>query len=320
MKQIVSIFLLVISANSFAQTTVNVNLNHLYEGNSFALNEVISTADYDFKITRFQYYLSNFSIIHDGGSEAIIDDSYLLINAENNAYTLNDFTGVANVEKIKFHFGVDEVANHDDPAQYASSHALAYQSPSMHWGWSGGYMFAVVEGVVDLNKDGNFDIFFDFMPVQDKYYTELNMVVDDVISSGAITFNIDVRIDNWISGFDLSTIGINHGINTNLGSFSDVVTRQVFYTEGTVDVAYKTHNVGFEILNNGKSPEIVTDFSSKAFKLELFDMSGKLINIIPISTQPIKLTNYTTTKGTYVLTLKDSQDKIVQTKKILLNH
>ena len=45
MKGIYTLFLGLIIQTSLAQTSVNLNLNHVYEGQSFALNQVIETPD-----------------------------------------------------------------------------------------------------------------------------------------------------------------------------------------------------------------------------------------------------------------------------------
>lgn len=320
MKYFYSFLLVFLVDICVAQTSINVNLNHLYEGNPFALNQVIETPDYNFKITRFQYYLSNFSIIHDGGSETFIDDSYLLVDASNNDYVLNSVSGITDVEEIKFHYGVDEIANHDDPAQYDPSHALAYKTPSMHWGWSGGYMFAVVDGVVDDNKDGVFDIGFDFMPVADKYYTQLNLVCTDEILSNSLTLNIDVRIDKWLTEFDLSTVGINHGQNANLASFVNVDNRKVFNTDATVSIFDSNSNLNvFNVINNGLKPFILVNQVTKKYDLSLYDISGKYLAKILLDKDRIELSEYLGESGTFILSLQDKNNKVIQTQKILFN-
>ncbi len=322
MKKTFLILTLFVGVLANAQTSIDVNLNHTYNGNAFELDKVIETPDYDFKITRFQYYLSNFSLVHDNASETIIDDSYLLVDASNNNYTLNDVTGVTNIERVKFHYGIDETTNHADPALQPANHPLNYQSPSMHWGWAGGYMFAVVEGVVDTDKNGTFETGFDFMPVADKYYTLVDLPTIDAINSNKLLLNIDVRIDKWLEGFDLATVGINHGQSSTLGSFADVVTRQVFSTSAVLssNKQITVNNELISVLDNGASAKILVKKPSNSHELILSDVSGKHISTMKLNRALINLSDFIETSGIYILLLQNDKKEVIQTKKISFNN
>lgn len=322
MKKIFTIIALFAASSINAQTTVELNLNHQFEGNNFVFGEVVETEFYNFKINRLQYYLSNFELTHDGGTTTSISDSYVLVNANNNTYSLNDVTSVTNVERIGFSFGVDGDKNHADPALQPANHPLNYQTPSMHWGWSGGYMFAVLEGSVDINKDGTFEKFFDFMPVADKYYTTLSLASNDAENSGKIVLNINVEVSNWVSGFNLASVGTNHGQNVNLGSFTDLEVRRVFSTDAMVNTNDITlSNSIIEINNNGTSPVINILDKSKSYTFEILDMNGKLVSTITSSNlQSIKTTDYLSKNGTYLISVKDKNNLVLQTNKIILNN
>lgn len=62
------ILLTLLSTASLGQSNITLQINHLLDGVQFE-NEVNSTNDLgnDFMINRLQYYLSGFSITHDGG-------------------------------------------------------------------------------------------------------------------------------------------------------------------------------------------------------------------------------------------------------------
>lgn len=323
MKQITLLLLLLtIGLNLGAQTSVNFNFNHLYEGNNFLLNEVIETPNYNFKITRLQYYLSNFSIIHDGGSETFINDSYVLIDADNDIYTLNDVNGVSSVERIKFNYGVDAVANHEDPALYDPAHALAYKTPSMHWGWSGGYMFTVLEAVVDTDKDGQYDVGFDMMPVMDKYYTTIDLVLEDNVVNNSITFNVNVNIDTWLSNFsDYSSLGINHGVNDNLDKFNAAIVKlSVFSTASTLNTKINDidENIFTVFDHEGLSlMQLSVDQNLVEYKIEFVDSSGRLVDVIKPENKTINLSEYIPEKGIYFIVLKNSKNEVLKTAKYL---
>lgn len=316
MKQITLFFLLSFFTLSVgAQTKVNINLNHIYEGSNFTLGQVIETSYYNYKITRFQYYISNFTIIHDGGLETMVNDSYLLIDADNGSYTLGDVNGITSVEKIKFSFGVDDVANHEDPALLDSSHPLAYKTPSMHWGWSGGYMFAVVEGIVDLDKDGVFDEWFDLMPVGDDYYRLISLPTDDAIISGVLDIMIDVNIDKWMMDIAVDKMGFNHGVTSyNLSFVDNIKTFQVFSTSTWVSVVSQNKfGNSFIVLNNGSDPEIkFNDWNN--YSLEIFSVEGKLMARSFYIKGGVALKRYSLPNGNYIAHITDNKGNVYSEK------
>jgi hypothetical protein len=83
-----------------------------------------------------------------------LDNLYILVDASKpTSINLGDLT-IDSVEKIQFSIGVNTPQNNQDPTAWPEDHALAPKSPSMHWGWSAGYRFIVMEGTTGdgLNK------------------------------------------------------------------------------------------------------------------------------------------------------------------------
>ena len=132
----------------FAQTDVELKINHEISGQSFAFNQTAQNSmGHEFQLIRMEYYLTRFTIIHDGGQELSLDDDvvFLVQADDNSSLTLGNFN-ITSIEGIRFHVGVHTPTNHEDPTLYSNSHPLGPKAPSMHWGWTAGYRFIALEG------------------------------------------------------------------------------------------------------------------------------------------------------------------------------
>ena len=86
-------------------------------------------------IDRLEYYLSDMSVVHDGGQETPLNGAYVLADAfVDEVHPLGLVSGVESVEGLKFKVGIDPENNHSDPVTWPQDHPLAPQVPSMHWG------------------------------------------------------------------------------------------------------------------------------------------------------------------------------------------
>jgi hypothetical protein len=118
----------------------------------FDVNDDPLTANADYKISdslhvkfeTVQFYLSNISLLKESGPVKSTND-VVLVKTSTSSSNLGDFpSGV--YSGIQFCFGIDSLRNHLDPSSYSASSPLALQIPSMHWSWSQGYIFAIIEG------------------------------------------------------------------------------------------------------------------------------------------------------------------------------
>ena len=69
----ISIIFVALALNSNAQNDVILRINHKLDLETFALDAVAqNNLGNTFKATRLEYYISQFTIIHDGGVETIV--------------------------------------------------------------------------------------------------------------------------------------------------------------------------------------------------------------------------------------------------------
>jgi hypothetical protein len=225
-KKLICFFLLVFPAVCFSQTEVNLTIYHKLGATDFGyyFPSQNNTPNGNFKLTRMEYYLSNFSLIYDGGQTLSIADTIVaLVKAgQPTTISLGSFT-VSNIEGIKFFVGVPKNYNHKDPALQANGSALAYQAPSMHWGWISGYQFIALEGLTSptMNELTELHSFGD-----DNYY-ETSVFSPGTLYNGAYYININANYNRALENIDISTGLIVHGdflqANTLIENFNNYV-------------------------------------------------------------------------------------------------
>ena len=148
MRHILTIVCVILIPAGLFAGEVGLVINPLMNGSPLTLNSVVTAnnGQYFFSPRLLRYYISNITIIHDGGQRTPASRMYLLVDVKNQPrYTIGTFN-ISRIDSIEFHIGVDYMANHSDPALQAPGHPLALQNPSMHWGWSAGYRFITYEG------------------------------------------------------------------------------------------------------------------------------------------------------------------------------
>ena len=318
MKQFLFLFtaLLMFNANVFSQNMVKLNINHQLGSVPFALNTgAQNNLGDDFNISRLEYYLSQFTVVHDGGIETEINNVYALVDAS--AATVIDLGNhnITSVEAIRFYIGVDSATNHLDPASYDATHPLAPKSPSMHWGWSSGYRFVALEGKGSSNY--NQDIELHGLGNNNYFQTE--------ISSTATASNNEVIIDVYADyAFALSNISVNggafeHGFSGDalkvLSNFNKLVFKQ--HPTSIIDFSEIKDFSVFPNPTTGATNILIEATENSDYQVLITDVLGKKIELItnlksnqPISTQLEQAGLY------FVQLVKDGQTVI--TKKLLV--
>jgi len=139
MKTIVSILAFAFfTLSSNAQVNTELRIYHMLGSQAFQMSTTAQNdLGHDFQVERLQYYVSNFSVVHDGGTETAVNvDTIALMNAADGIFSTIELgsLNITSVESVKFYIGVPQPTNNADPSLYGPDHPLAPQSPSMHWG------------------------------------------------------------------------------------------------------------------------------------------------------------------------------------------
>lgn len=167
MKIIYQLTLLVLVLNSCKPTdeppqndnkvddTVNLTFKFNTKYNQFDLSwnsEFITNASDTVKFQKIKYLISNFTLEKPSGELVKVADAYgfISLNDKIDSFVINKVPKGA-FKSIRFDVGLDSPINHGNPAQWALTHPLNPSVNDMHWGWSGGYIFNVVEGTFKKN-------------------------------------------------------------------------------------------------------------------------------------------------------------------------
>ena len=316
-KALFFVFLMLISMSTFAQNAVTIQINHLLDTNQFE-NEVNSTNNIgnSFMLDRLQYYISGFSITHDGGQVIEIDDLYVLVSlldsSEPSIIELGEFD-IENLESVGFFFGVDDENNHGDPSLWAADHPLAPKSPSMHWGWNAGYRFIALEGKSGPNVDQELQ----FHGIGDEFYQQLNF---PVTMSGNESFNVklDAEYKNLLQDIDISGGIILHGGTGKIINLSSNFMNNVFTTNTTSNIFDNELVNSFEVYPNPVTDglmNIEVETTSTDGSFYIFDSFGRVIlNVDQASTKQVSINN----PGIYYLTMVNNTGKTIATQKFIV--
>jgi hypothetical protein len=318
-KVLFSIIAIAISLNVVAQKNVTLTIKHKLGANPFAFTQASqNNLMHDFKITRVDYYMSGFTIIHDGGMQMVVPaGKYILVKGDNNVVANLGNFNVTNVEGIKFHIGVEAPTNNADPAQWLAPHPLSPQSPSMHWGWSSGYRFIALEGMAGATFNTNFQMH----GLGNVNYFEQTVTVAGVNSGNDITINLDADYNQALKGININAGPIDHGVNatdlTVLQNFRDYV-----FSAGAgfpLPVSTTIKDLGVDIYPNPSIGSVhlkLNDNSSKISSANIIDISGKTIQEISLVGQN-SIDFQIATKGFYIIKLYNHNSNIANQKLII---
>jgi hypothetical protein len=277
MSKLFTVLFSIFSITVFAQPNVFLRFEHMVDGNVLEFDQEYTEPNqgYEFSITRLQYYISEISITHDGGQETMIEDTWLLVNADEQMdYALGKHN-VTQVESISFYVGVDPDHNHLDPTTFPSGHSLAPQNPSMHWGWSAGYRFVCLEGKTGFNLLFTYEIH----ALGDDNYFQSSLPTTAIWEGDDLVIILNADYIGMYTDINVSTGLIEHGETgaaaTLLENFSTEVFSQILFT-GTEE------NENRDLINlypnpsyNGSITIDINSSETNADVLIITDITGK---------------------------------------------
>lgn len=315
------LFLLVIASCALkAQTNVTLQMAQMLGNLPFAFNQTTQAEmGYPFYVTRLQYYVSEITLIHDGGQRTIVPEYYLLIDpSKDSVFVLGDFP-VTDLEQIEFGIGVDSAHNHLDPATYPANHPLALQNPSMHWGWAGGYRFIAFEGYAGdtpAYMPNNFQIH----TIAEENYRKVTLNVDEIFKGDTMLIPIRADYAMLLHKLDVSfgpvyhsSIGPSKQIALNMRYvFTPVITSNAFQpTQENHLLVYPNPAADFFTVTmpwsvNGPLTFMLTDLQGNKILEEIVFAPLQTISLNP-SIVP----------GIYFATLSDGQQKLTTEKVVI---
>lgn len=302
-----------------AQTNVTLNIHHKLGNEAFAMettatNNVGST----FNFTRLEYYIAEISLIHDGGQETLMDDIYMLVDATEETSEFLGSLAITNIEAIRLHVGVNEAVNHLDPTLYHSSHPLAPQNPSMHWGWASGYRFGAFEG----RSGSALNQAWELHPLDDDNYFQTEVPLDLAIVDNELIIDLDADYIRAVENIDLDSGPLVHGgygeAVVSLRNFQDYV----FSPSSLVNSNEEALAINaFKVYPNPGTTKaanifIATD-TEEVYQLQVTNTQGQLVRQLTQVRSNTEIDLGLETAGLYFLSLHQN-GKQVMTEKLVI--
>jgi hypothetical protein len=301
------------------QTNVTLNIHHKLGDDAFAMEtSVINNVGSTFDYTRLEYYIAEISLIHDGGQETMIEDRYLLVDA---TAATSEFLGnlaVSDIEAIRFHIGVDQARNHLDPTTYDSSHPLAPQLPSMHWGWAAGYRFGAFEGRSGSTLNQNWEIH----ALEDDNYFMTEVALELAIVNNELTIDLDADYIRAVENINLNSGPITHGgsgeAKVSLRNFRDYV----FSPSSLINSSEEALAINaFKVYPNPGTTKaanifIATD-TDEVYQLQVTNAQGQLVRQMTQVRSNNEIDLGLKTAGLYFLSLQQN-GKVVMTERLVI--
>lgn len=131
---------------------ITLEFDNIVGNKDLALNtdSYTNAAGEDFKITTFNYYISNIAFTKEDGTTYTVpqNESYFLIKEADETtheVTLSNIPA-GNYKSVSFTIGVDSLRNTMDITQRTGVLDPAAGAQGMYWKWNSGYIFMKLEG------------------------------------------------------------------------------------------------------------------------------------------------------------------------------
>ncbi len=273
-------FLLVAGLSALAQINVSLQINHKLGATPFQMgSQATNNLGNGFTLNRLEYYLSEITLIHDGGQLTTVANRWILVDAGQPLMEDLGIQPITSLEGVRFGVGVQAAYNHLDPSTYPSNHPLYPQSPSMHWGWSSGYRFIALEGNCGTNM---------LQTVEIHALDDINYFQTTINTAGMMTFQglvIDLNADYamGLKDIDLSGGLINHGASGEARrlaqNFRDFVFTPNVATSLTTPLVTNTFGIAPNP-TNGHSRLVMDAAISAHSSFVVYDYTGRILKTV----------------------------------------
>lgn len=322
MKKIITITLSLFAAvAAIAQTSVTFNVEHLLKDKKFALNQAATTnTNANFSVSRLQYYISNISIIHDGGTVTPATGVYILADASKDLSQDLGKYNFTTIEGIKFSIGVGKPVNNQDPTQWPSTHPLSPQVPSMHWGWTSGYRFVALEGAEGASLSNQFELH----ALGNNYFYNIQIPLSSTDVFGVQHITVKADYTRALENIDISGGKVVHGEESEtiamLRNFRDFV-----FTSSTgagnilASVGGTIPSSALNIYPNPTSGVVDFDITNNNYNItsiQISDVAGRVIETLSVNGFGANQTQLTA-KGIYLVSLISENQRLL-TKKLIV--
>jgi hypothetical protein len=305
-----------------AQSDVTIEFKHMAGNEELVLDNqyYMTSSGTEVKIDRLDYYISFPEFVLKNGETVKCKQDYYLISEGKSAKTITGAVDEpAEIEFLKFFVGVDSMHNHLDPSTYPSSHALAHQNPSMHWGWVSGYIFHAFEGTA-INTLG-VERGFVFHSIGNSLFTEVTVPVNPQ-EEGERSAVIDLHVDilRMIGTLDVHSVIAMGDDPRNHHIFNMMKDAEVFYDPNFSSSIANLSGSTISISPNPFSNQLqihLNEIPGNTLRAQIIDLNGRTMQEFRLeNSQSVIEINQDLQPGVYVLKLLD-QTGVYSSSKII---
>ena len=194
--------------------TISLNFSNVIGTSDLELDTDFTAASGDeITFTRFQYIISNVTLIGEDGSTYLIPDSYYIFGQASDTSALKEDIEIADIPAgsytgIQFSIGVDPTTNANTDTYEKGD---LQGGLGLDWGWATGYKFINWEGSY-FNTSTNEDVDFRFHIGTDDNYRTFEQDFPQVITiNGEMTTDImfEVQANDIFEAVGLNDLGVN---------------------------------------------------------------------------------------------------------------
>lgn len=323
MKNLLFILGITISSALVAQKNVFLNIAPKVGGTDLSLGSTVMTDlnGIAFNLDHFDYYISNVEIVHDGEQLLTLPSEVFLIEPQNHTIYLG-YLDINTIEEIRFGIGVpanmNTISGADaiDISVYPEGHPLSFQEPSMHWGWSSGYMFMIVGGLSDSNNDGVPNKLFEIHSLGDGNYAEVSLpVVATASLPNQLDIHLNCNLDVWLTGANLNTVDVLHGASgTNQTVMKNPEILDVFTQPSTADLSAIQAPVGKTwFFNSSEGMNVSWEGMRDLASIQLVDARGRILATNGVEGMSGSTDFSQTDQGTYQVLFLDTEGNLLRT-------
>ena len=186
------------------------------------------------KSSRISYLLSKFYLINENNEKVEFDDQYALLRPKSgyNRFTLKEVPQ-GNYKALGFSLGLDSAINHGNPNQYDVEHPLSPVNNSLHWNWTGGYIFIALEGMFEGTHDS-----YIFHIAGSMNVVNYEFPINFIKSKSALAADVEFKLEECFKNPELFDMDLD---GTGTHSVTDPVTVKITKNLATAFVLNGIH-------------------------------------------------------------------------------
>ena len=309
------LFLFLFGSSLLAQKNVFLNISPVFNDAPLQMGvEVQHNNGEAYALDHFDYYVSDVILTHDGGQLTTVQQAIYLVEPDNHVLYLG-LVDVENIEQLEFTVGVPNRFNTQqgieaaDISTYPETHPLSFQSPSMYWGWSFGYMPMIIGGSEGAS-------YFELHSVGPTLQRQV--VLPGVQTNTSVTqldLELQCHVDRWVNGIELLTVGAAHGaLPQNITAMDNILTESVFTVSPTAGMIEFSSNSSV-FFNEGQLNYI--NIPARVKEICVYDQLGRILVSEPVYNQDSFSFDFSD-KGLVFVLCRDALGSILEKKTIFI--